>query len=330
MKALARDDRSISVVLPVRNEAARIAGCIEGILAQTVAVEEILVIDSGSTDGTLEILARYPQVRVESISPQEFNHGESRNLGARLAKGEWVIFTVGDARALDSRWIEQLFAGLVDADVAAVCGVQVVPHEREANPLDWFRPVSPPGMRRVQYATSQEFESLSPAEKLFACSWDNVNALYRRSVLLEIPFRQVTYCEDAFWASDALRAGKALVYNTGARVYHYHVETTDYAFNRAIAVLYHRYRAFGHVPDESAVVSPILSDMARLILASGIPAEDKAHWLVRAPRLRIAVFRARKAFIGAIRGGDADVDELVSRCCGVPPIPGKTNRVTVG
>jgi glycosyltransferase involved in cell wall biosynthesis len=51
-------ERTISVVIPVRNEAEKIATCIDGILSQTVAVSEIIVVDSGSTDGTLEILTK--------------------------------------------------------------------------------------------------------------------------------------------------------------------------------------------------------------------------------------------------------------------------------
>ena len=52
---------TVSVIIPVRNEAKRIRQCIEGILKQTVPVQEIIVIDSGSTDGTLEILAEFPK-----------------------------------------------------------------------------------------------------------------------------------------------------------------------------------------------------------------------------------------------------------------------------
>ena len=58
---------TVSVIIPVRNEAKRIRQCIEGILKQTVPVQEIIVIDSGSTDGTLEILMEFPEVDVVEI-----------------------------------------------------------------------------------------------------------------------------------------------------------------------------------------------------------------------------------------------------------------------
>ncbi|MEO7684544.1 MAG: glycosyltransferase family 2 protein, partial [Gemmatimonadaceae bacterium] len=186
---------SVSVVIPVRNEAARIAACIEGVLAQTVHVSEIIVVDSGSTDGTLDILSRYPRVRVIEIDPADFNHGDSRNLGVQNVTSDWVVLTVGDARPADTWWIERLLEGVTDDDIVGVCGAQVVPHERDANPVEWFRPVSEPTLRRFQFSSAEEFDRLSAAEKLAACGWDDVTALYRREVLLRIPFRRTTFAE---------------------------------------------------------------------------------------------------------------------------------------
>lgn len=80
MEDRTRSAGSISVVIPVRDEAAKIAACTEGILSQTVQVSEIIVVDSGSTDGTLEILARYPQVWIVRIRPAGFNRGEWQNV----------------------------------------------------------------------------------------------------------------------------------------------------------------------------------------------------------------------------------------------------------
>ena len=54
----------VSVILPVRNAAAHVAAAIESVLAQTPRPAEVLVIDGGSTDGTLEIVNRYPELRL--------------------------------------------------------------------------------------------------------------------------------------------------------------------------------------------------------------------------------------------------------------------------
>ena len=56
------------------------------------------VIDSGSTDGTIEFLKDQPRTAVHSIPSEEFGHGKTRNLGASMAKGDLVLMTVQDAR----------------------------------------------------------------------------------------------------------------------------------------------------------------------------------------------------------------------------------------
>lgn len=179
-------DPSVSVVMPVKNEALKIKACIEGILSQTVPVQEIIVVDSGSTDGTLQILEAFPIVKLIKIPSIEFNHGETRNLGVSKATGDFVILTVGDAQPANEFWIEGLLKGFTDDAVAAVCGQQIVPHHNDKNPVDWFRPVSEPAIKRWQF-TREAFEALDPKMKKAVCSWDDVTAMYRRSILSALP-----------------------------------------------------------------------------------------------------------------------------------------------
>ncbi|MBZ0097974.1 MAG: glycosyltransferase [Taibaiella sp.] len=88
---------SVSVVIPVKNGLGTIKRCLDGILAQTVDVKEIVVVDSGSTDGTIALLKTYDKVELIEIAPADFNHGETRNIGVRNAIGDVVVLTVQDA-----------------------------------------------------------------------------------------------------------------------------------------------------------------------------------------------------------------------------------------
>jgi hypothetical protein len=72
--------------------------------------------------------------------------------------------------------------------------------------------------------------------------------MYRRDILLQIPFRQVSFAEDALWAKDTLQHGVSIVYNACARVKHYHHETVDYTFQRSLSVHYNFYKFFGVKP----------------------------------------------------------------------------------
>lgn len=318
-----------SVVIPVRNEAANIRACIDGVLAQTVSVAEIIVVDSGSTDGTLDILAQYPQVKVISIEPERFNHGAARNVGAKAAVSDWVILTVGDARAADDRWIEKLLAGVIDEHVVGVCGAQITPHERGANPVDWFRPASEPETQRYQFATANDFDKLSPLEKLHACSWDDVTALYHRATLLRFPFDDVMYAEDALWAAKVLRAGLALVYQPGARVNHYHLESEDFTFRRTILILCLRFRNFGYVYKQPGLTGPMVRTARRLMLEHGLSWNERLGWLVYNWKAQKAARAAVRVFSHALTRGVPAVDALCSRYSDRPPIPEKlVNHVT--
>ncbi|MEO5580208.1 MAG: glycosyltransferase [Gemmatimonadaceae bacterium] len=314
----------MSVVLPVRNEAGKISQCIEGILEQTVAVREIVVLDSGSTDGTLQLLAHYPKVRVISIQPGEFNHGSTRNVGVRAAEGaEYVLLTVGDARAADDQWIERLVDGFTDERVAGVCGQQVVPHEKTNNPVDWFRPVSAPGVTRYQFETVAAFERLSARRKRQICGWDDVTAMYRRDLLLAMPFQPVSYAEDIVWAHTAIRAGHAIVYMNAARVYHCHRESPDFTFRRALTTSYFRYRCFSDVPDMPNTLRNLVSAGRTLLRERSLSGTDRMHWLFYNARNQLAQRQAVSAFRHAAGQGDAAVHALHQQYCGDPPIPVK-------
>ena len=78
----------ISVVIPVKNGGEDLERCLAGIAAQRVDEEvEVVVVDSGSTDGSVEV-ARAAGAVVEEIHPSEFGHGRTRTLGVRLAKAD--------------------------------------------------------------------------------------------------------------------------------------------------------------------------------------------------------------------------------------------------
>jgi rhamnosyltransferase len=313
----------ITVVIPVKNGLDTLDGCLAGILSQTLRSQlEVLVIDSGSTDGTLELIARYP-VRIHRITPKEFNHGETRNLGVRLARGDFVVMTVQDARPADDRWLERMLKHFEDPNVAGVCGQQVVPHELDKNPLQWFRPYSQPVPRKILFANPTEFKKLRPAEQVALCGWDDVTAMYRRSDLVAIPFRRVNFSEDGIWAKDALTHGRALVYDYSARVFHYHNETFRFRFRRTYTIKYQLHRYFDHVtmPDW------LLPRLVRQVYWSAKRAlcpEKRASWCAYNMRLTLAEWLAGWCFWFACKcGGDRLAEQSHDWLCARPPQPEK-------
>lgn len=317
---------SVSVIIPVKNEANKIRACIDGILSQTVPVAEIIVIDSGSTDDTVSILRSYKEVTLIEIPGAEFNHGETRNLGISRASSEFVLLTVGDARPYNNYWIEELLNGFVDEEVAGVCGQQVIPHEPDKNPVEWFRPVDEPKLKRYQFEDVADFEALSPLEKKRVCGWDDVNAMYRRSVMLKLPYRKVSYAEDLLWCKDALLNGYAVVFNYASRVFHYHLENADFTYKRTFTVSYYRYKAFDYIPTvQPQSLRSKLSIVKLILFERSLSVNRKLYWLRYNFQNRNAIQNAVADFIAWQLKGDALLDEQHVKICGKPPVPLKSS-----
>lgn len=310
----------VSVVIPVKNGDAWLDETIPAILRQQIPGGlEIIVVDSGSTDHTLSLLDKYP-VLVHRISPEEFNHGATRNLGVNLAAGKYVVLTVQDALPTDENWLQHLLDGFDDEKVAGVCGQQIVPHDPEKNPVDWFRPISPPDKKKFFFDDPANFEALTPSEQRNICRWDDVNAMYRRDILLKLPFRVTGFAEDVLWARDALLAGYAIVYNTAARVEHYHFETPEFAFRRSFTVYYHMYKYFSARPsrmDNGPIM--LLRNSKLLLKESRIGWPDKWKWLLFNYRQRKALNKAIDIFNEALAKGETELDSKHKEINQTPP-----------
>jgi rhamnosyltransferase len=273
-------------------------------MAQTIVPKEIVVIDSGSSDGSVELVKSCPIARLIQISPDEFNHGETRNIGVRAASSTYVLMTVQDARPASPSLIDQMLSGMTDDRVAGVGATQVVPHEPDKNPVEWFRPQSSPELVRFQFDSPEDFLALSAAEKRHACAWDNVGALYRRDVLLALPFPRTLFAEDVLWAREAYLAGYALVYNTLARVFHYHAETPEFTYRREIRSMYYRHLATGYVPETPPLIGRMLRVIRRLAAETEIGWSEKLRWIAYNWRIQAASRKATRSFRSAINNSE--------------------------
>lgn len=312
-------DILVSVVVPVKNGDYWLEGTLKGILGQQITgAFEVIVIDSGSTDRSLDIIHQFP-VRLIQIAPERFNHGTTRNLGAQEARGEFVVMTVQDALPADKYWLQRLLDGFEDEQVAGVCGQQIVPHDSDKNPLEWFRPISAPEIVKYKFSCA-EFEKLPPTVKRQVCGWDDVTAMYRRKALLETPFQEVKFAEDALWAKDALLKGYTIVYNPNARVYHYHLEEFDYTVKRLFTSHYHFYKYFGYTPPyvSNGLVRK-LKDIRLLYKERSLNWADKLKWFRYNVRIRNEINRAATLFYQSLENGESMLEEKHNELCAQVP-----------
>lgn len=204
---------TVSVVVPVK-DGARFLPDLLAALARQPARHDVLVVDSGSRDGSVAI-ARAAGARVLEIDPETFGHGRTRNLAAEATTGEIVCFLTQDATPVDG-WLDAILAAFAQDDrIGAVYG----PHlprpgtspsiARELT--DFFAAFSPGGDVAIQGPGPEAEAFLS-----------NVNAAYRRACWAEIRFRDLDYAEDQAFGRDLLAAGWRKAYAPGAAVLHAH------------------------------------------------------------------------------------------------------------
>ena len=221
---------SVSVILPTLNAAGEIAALLAALMGQTQPPEEILVVDSGSTDGTAE-LARAHGARVISVPCGQFDHGGTRDAALRQTTGEFVLFLTQDALPADERYIEHLLKPFADERVAAVSGRQLP------------RPDARPYVRAVQHYRYPAQSRVWGAEDrealgIRAYHLSDVCSAYRRSAYEAVggfPHPLPTN-EDMLIAAAFLDSGYRLAYCADAAVVHSHDLTLRQEYRRNVLI----------------------------------------------------------------------------------------------
>lgn len=197
-------------------------------LRETLGVE-VLVIDSGSRDGT-DAAAERAGHRVYRIPPEEFGHGRTRNLGVRLTRGEVVCFLTQDVLPCTPDWPLRFARALEDRAVAGVYGRQV---PRDATTMEMFFVALNYPAEPLRFDPHPGGHHPRPGRVLFS----NAFSAVRREVAERLPFvDDVPVSEDQVWARQALAAGYSIAYAPEAEALHAHRYTLRGLFRRTFQV----------------------------------------------------------------------------------------------
>jgi rhamnosyltransferase len=223
-----------SILILAKNEEANIGRCLDAVFAQRGPSYEVVLVDSGSRDRTLEIAAQYPIARTERIPPEEFHHARTRNFAATLATSELLVYLACDAFPVKETWLAAMLAPFAeDPKVGAVYGRHLPKPGSQLERLHALGTLYGPE-RIVKDASMRS--TLGYRYYLFS----TVNAAIRREVWSATRFPEESRVfEDIGIAKRILDAGHKIVYEPGATVYHSH----DYGS----AMLFRRYFDIGVV-----------------------------------------------------------------------------------
>jgi len=285
----------VSVIILTKNGGLEFAHCLAGVFAQETAWPfEVLVIDSGSTDGTLEVARRYP-TRLIQIRPEEFNHGATRNLGAEHARGRYIAFLTQDAIPADAHWLSPLVVALQDVSMAGAFSRQLPKADCNIFARRALERWVAGGTERVVKAlpSPAQYAAMSPWERFWLATFDDVSSCIRKDVWQRFPFAQVSFGEDIEWAKRVLEAGYRLVYEPTSRVYHSHNRSVPYEFKRTYVNHQNLHHLFGLelIPSLSEALTCVVrgtGDYWRCVLQSKAGFDEKARLLSIVPFLTLA------------------------------------------
>jgi rhamnosyltransferase len=226
----------VTVFIPTFDGGALLGEVLDAVEAQDTSFPfEILVIDSGSRDGTVDRLRRR-RLRLIEIPHHEFDHGLTRNRAVLEARGAIVVLTVQDATPASRDWLAVMASHFEDPEVAGVYCHQIPrpdcsPFLRERL-RDWVQGGGEPSVRQVR--DSQSFwRDLDHIQRWRTIAFDNVASAVRRSTALELPFPRRRFGEDVTWAKQAILAGLKIVMEPRVAVIHSHPCRIWYEFKRA-------------------------------------------------------------------------------------------------
>lgn len=226
------DTPHCSIIIRCYNEAEHIGKLLHGLSEQSVQNFEVILVDSGSTDGTVEIAKEYGVDEIVYIDPENFSFGRALNYGCEAANGDFCVIASAHVYPKRDDWLERLLEKF-DDDIALVYGKQR-------------------GNEVTTFSENQIFKQWFPEHDIERQNYpfcNNANAAIRRELWEEYPYdEQLTGLEDVDWAKRVQKDGYDISYTSDAEIIHVHDETAKEVLNR------YRREAYAHkqiMPNQS-------------------------------------------------------------------------------
>ncbi|GMN10058.1 glycosyltransferase [Croceitalea sp. MTPC9] len=205
----------VSIIIRAYNEESHIGKLISGIDMQEVEPDitcEVILVDSGSTDKTVEI-AKSMGAKIVHIKKTDFSFGKALNLGCEHSTGDFLLFASAHVYPVYSNWIQKMIYPFLQNDrIGLVYGKQV------GNDKTYF---SEKQIFRKWFPSNSDYNQKTPF-----CN--NANCAIRRKLWEQYPYDEtLSGLEDMDWAKSIMAGGQIIAYEAEAEIVHVHDETPD-------------------------------------------------------------------------------------------------------
>ncbi|MHB1377559.1 MAG: glycosyltransferase family 2 protein [Candidatus Humimicrobiaceae bacterium] len=212
----------VSIIILTRNAGTLFNDVLTNVFKQDLEEYEVIVIDSSSEDNTFNIAKQFP-VKIITIDPKDFGHGKTRNFGAKIAKGKFLVFLNQDAVPGNNTWLTELIKDLSNKKTAGTYGRQIA--RDNATPMEKLFYFKMYHDKKIIWNKN----NIKNDEIIFSTA----NSAIRKYFLLENPFPEnILMSEDMGWALTMIDKGFNILYKPLAIVNHSHDTTAINLFKR--------------------------------------------------------------------------------------------------
>lgn len=293
-----------SIVIPVKNGGDLFERVLEAIEHQKTEYQyEVICVDSGSRDGSVDVAKRHG-CTVKEIPSEEFGHGKTRNLGASLGTGEFILFLTQDAMPASDTWLQSFLDAMkLDDNIAGGFGKHLpypdcnIPDQQMLE-NHFARYGNENFIHCLDDEHRQMYERDEQGYQQYLAFFSDNCSCLRRSVWEKIPYDDVDYAEDQIWSKKILEAGYKKVYCPGAAVYHSH----DYPLSsygkryyddfKAVYRVYDNFEKKSFVQNVRQILGDTRYQCGYIRRRQDLSFGEKIHWYLYAFRRNVMRQRA--------------------------------------
>ncbi|RIK09020.1 MAG: hypothetical protein DCC49_07780 [Acidobacteria bacterium] len=310
---------NVSVLIPTWNAGPEFKRTLDALDCQAgLEKMELIVIDSGSTDSTIE-LAESAGAQVNHIAQDDYNHGSTRNLLAEIATGDYLVFMTQDAVPAGTQALAHLTSMLASNPEIAACSARQIPHSgcglhAAYTSFHHYRALD---LNSTMVFPEHDLAFANAAygdKRRWAAAVDNVCSAMRREAWEEIRFRPTRFAEDLDFAVRAMQAGWRVAFCGNTAVIHSHDRPAIYHMRRQVADRIHAAKALEDPSLDLAApgsLGEVLISSIPIIAAvdSALRSSNRKSLLGRLGEVRLAMGTLTRDGIGTSLDRDVILNE---------------------
>ena len=193
---------------------------------------EIILVNSGNQ--SLTNLKNFSNVKIININPEQFNHGESRNLGIEESTGDYIIFVTDDAIPSSNDLFNYMCSTCsVDNKIAVATARQIPRIDSDLmSQFSLYEYYSFLELNEDRVISAPNFATLNSVDKRKIAQIDDVCSCYRKEIISRYRFKNIKYAEDLELGTRLVTDGYKIAQLYSKGVIHSHLRPPSYYVKR--------------------------------------------------------------------------------------------------